>query len=188
MKRCFFAAAAVLPFCFSVAAAADHHHHGDPAPPMEGVCVLAPTKGNKVSGTLLLTQQKGYVLVKGTVQGLTPGDHGFHIHMFGDLRAADGMSAGGHFNPQGHKHGGLDSAERHAGDLGNIHASRDGVATVNVKATGLELHFVLGRSIVVHAKADDLKTQPAGDSGPRIGVGVIGIAEVKGAAMMPKRG
>ena len=187
--KCLYTAAALLPFCVSVAGAADHHHHGAAAPPMEAVCVMAPTKGNDmVGGTLSLTQHKGYVLVKGSVHGLTPGDHGFHIHMFGDLRDPAGMSAGGHFNPGGHKHGGPESAERHAGDLGNIRAGENGVAPVNIKAKGLELHYVIGRSMVVHAKADDLKSDPSGESGARIGVGVIGIAEQKPAKMPAKRG
>jgi len=56
------------------------------------------------------------------------------------------------------------------------------VAKVEVEAKGVELHHILGRSLVVHAKADDLKSQPAGDSGPRVAVGVIGLAEVKPAA------
>jgi len=147
-----------------------------------------PTQGNQATGSLTLTQQKGYVQIKGKIQGLTPGAHGFHIHMFGDLRAPDGMSAGGHFDPHGHKHGGPDSQERHAGDLGNVQANDQGVADVNVKAPKLELHFVVGRSFVVHANEDDLKSQPAGNAGPRVAVGVIGIAESK--AMMkatPKR-
>jgi Cu-Zn family superoxide dismutase len=105
--------------------------------------------------------------------------HGFHIHMFGDLRAADGMSAGGHYNPTGHMHGGPESSDHHAGDLGNIKADESGTAKVDAKVQGLMLHHVLGRSLVVHAKEDDLKTQPSGNSGDRIAVGVIGIAEVK---------
>ena len=66
----------------------------------------------------------------GEVTGLKPGKHGFHIHMFGDLRAADGMSAGGHYNPHGHPHGGPESKEHHEGDLGNIEADAQGVAKV----------------------------------------------------------
>jgi superoxide dismutase, Cu-Zn family len=66
--------------------------------------------------------------------------------------------------------------------LGNIKADKSGVAKVNVKAEGLMLHFVIGRSLVVHADPDDLKTQPSGNSGARIGVGVIGVAEVKAPA------
>jgi Cu-Zn family superoxide dismutase len=141
------------------------------------VALLMPMKDSKVGGTLTLTPEKDYVLVAGEVTGLTPGKHGFHIHMFGDLRSPDGTSAGGHYNPKGHPHGGPDSKERHEGDLGNIEANEAGVAKVNVKATGLDLSKVIGRSVVVHAKADDLKSQPAGDAGPRIAVGVIGLAD-----------
>ena len=155
------------------------HGHGEAALPNEAVCVLMAMKDSGVKGTLLLRQQGKDVMVTGEVSGLKPGDHGFHIHQFGDLRAADGASVGGHFNPDGHEHGGVDSHARHAGDLGNIKADKNGVAKVNVKAEGLMLHFVLGRSLVVHADPDDLKTQPSGNSGARIGVGVIGLAEVK---------
>jgi Cu-Zn family superoxide dismutase len=143
------------------------------------VALLVPMKDSKVAGTITFTQEKGYVLVAGEVTGLQPGKHGFHIHMFGDLRAPDGMSAGGHYNPKNHKHGAADAKERHEGDLGNIAANADGVARVNVKAMGVELKDILGRSIVVHADPDDLTTQPSGNAGARIAVGVIGMGEVK---------
>jgi Cu-Zn family superoxide dismutase len=145
----------------------------------EAVAVLVPrTGGDGVNGAILFKQEKGYVQVTGEVSGLKPGKHGFHIHMFGDLRKGDGMSAGGHYNPEGHKHGGPDSKEHHEGDLGNLEANSQGVAKVNVKAEGVNLHHVVGRSIVVHATADDLKTDPSGNSGARIAVGVIGLAEM----------
>ncbi|MEZ6133181.1 MAG: superoxide dismutase family protein [Planctomycetaceae bacterium] len=147
--------------------------------PKEAVAVLLATKGNDTSGTLMLTQQDDYVHVKGSVHGLTPGEHGFHIHEFGDLRDPSGKSAGGHFNPHGTKHGGPEDKERHPGDLGNITADANGMAKVDKKAKGLKLHFVLGRSFVVHAGKDDLKSQPSGDAGARVAVGVIGFAEVK---------
>lgn len=157
---------------------ADHHEHMLPAG-TEAVCVLAATKGNSVGGAILLVQRQDHCELTGEVTGLAPGDHGFHIHMFGDLRAADGMAAGGHYNPGNHMHGGPESKERHVGDLGNIKADDKGVAKVAVKATGLNLHLILGRSLVVHKDADDLKSQPAGNAGPRVAVGVIGLAEVK---------
>ena len=91
--------------------------------------------------------------------------------------ADDGTSAGGHYNPDGHDHGGLDSKDRHAGDLGNIDANAQGVAKVNIQATGLDIHHVLGRSVVVHADADDFKSQPSGNAGPRVALGVIGLAD-----------
>jgi Cu-Zn family superoxide dismutase len=170
--------AAVLSACGTSAfAAADKSHdhpHGDFK---EAVCVLVPTKDHQCSGTLVLTQKEGYVQVTGEVSGIKPGEHGFHIHMYGDLRSSDGSSAGGHFNPEGHPHGGPDSKEHHAGDLGNIRANGMGVAKVDIKAMGLDLHHVLGRAIVVHADKDDFKDIKS--AGPRIGVGVIGLAEVK---------
>ena len=161
----------------------DAHAHDDHAHDVEviseGVCVLVPTEGSEVQGTILFKQMDGYVQVTGEVTGLTPGKHGFHIHEFGDLRDPKGLSTGGHFNPEGHKHGGPEDQERHAGDLGNITANQQGMAKVNVKANGLKLHYALGRGIVVHAGEDDLMSQPTGDAGGRVAVGVIGIAQKK---------
>jgi len=172
----------------AVAYAADKHDHEHEAVQInEAVAVLVPMKNSGVSGTILLKQEKGYVLVTGEVSGLKPGKHGFHIHMFGDLRAADGISAGGHYNPHGHPHGGPESKEKHEGDLGNIDANDKGVATINAKADHVELHHIVGRSLVVHGDADDLKSQPAGNAGPRIAVGVIGLAEVKAPAAATKK-
>jgi Cu-Zn family superoxide dismutase len=145
-------------------------------PPKEAVAVVMPTKGNKVSGVVILTQQGDNIRVRGRVRGLKPGEHGFHIHEYGDVRAPDGTSAGGHYAPHGHKHGGPNSPEHHAGDLGNVTANDNGVAEVDKQIKGMKLHFVIGRSIVVHGGADDLKSQPSGNAGPRVAVGVIGIA------------
>jgi Cu-Zn family superoxide dismutase len=184
----------LLSFCIMLAAvsfntkarAADEHEH-KPENVTEAVAVLMPMKASGVGGTILLKQEKGYVRVTGEVTGLKPGKHGFHIHMFGDLRAADGMSAGGHYNPHGHPHGSPESKERHEGDLGNIDANSAGVAKIDVKADHVELNHVLGRSVVVHGDADDLKSQPAGNAGPRIALGVIGMAEVKAPAGATKK-
>jgi Cu-Zn family superoxide dismutase len=161
---------------------ADAHGHDEANLPTKAIAVLLPTEGSKVSGVLTLTSGHGSVKISGKVGGLTPGLHGFHIHEFGDVSSKDGTSAGGHYNPDGHMHGGPDSKDRHVGDFGNIKANEDGVAEVNLDAKGLQLHFVIGRSFVVHAKEDDLKTQPSGDAGGRVAVGVIGIAKGDTAA------
>lgn len=142
----------------------------------EAVVVLRPTMGQKARGTIELTQTDEGVKLQGKIRNLSPGEHGFHIHEFGDLRGTDGKAAGGHYNPEDKKHGGPDAPEHHAGDLGNIRANDSGVAEVNKVAKGLKLHFIIGRSIVVHEKADDLKSQPSGDAGARVAVGVIGFA------------
>lgn len=155
--------------------AAQEKHTDDKHPPTHGIAVLQATKGNEVAGTLVLRQADGFVQITGKVSGLTPGKHGFHIHEFGDLRDPEGKAAGGHYNPSGDLHGGPHDAKHHAGDLGNIEANDKGVATVDVKAEGISVHHILGRSLVVHAGVDDLKSQPAGDSGPRVAVGVIGV-------------
>jgi Cu-Zn family superoxide dismutase len=158
-------------------ATTDHaHDHAAPPLPTRAVAVLHPSKGQDVHGTVTLNQAGDAVEIIGEIRGLTPGKHGFHIHEFGDLRSDDGTSAGGHFNPEGHPHGGPDDAKRHAGDLGNITADESGTATFRMKVAELQVHFVLGRSLVVHAKADDLKSQPSGDAGGRVAVGVIGVA------------
>lgn len=173
------AALSTIVTAVAIAQRTEHKDHSEHDIPREAVAVLAPTRGYEVQGTLLFQQQEDGVKVTGEVRGLEPGEHGFHIHEFGDLRHPEGLSAGGHFNPEGHKHGGPDDSERHAGDLGNITANSQGVAKVNMVAKDLKLHFVIGRAIVVHAKADDLKSQPSGDAGPRAALGVIGFAEVK---------
>ncbi|MCO8120259.1 superoxide dismutase family protein [Stieleria sp. TO1_6] len=156
----------------------DHQAMHDAKLPKHAVAVLASTSDSDVKGVLMLDQMEGFVRVHGKVIGLTPGEHGFHIHEFGDLTKADGTSAGGHYAPAGHDHG-APGKQSHAGDLGNITANDDGVATVDIKAEDLKLHLVLGRSIVVHGGKDDLKSQPSGAAGPRVGVGVIGVANTE---------
>lgn len=143
--------------------------------PNYGVVQLAAMGDSGVTGTLELRGEGKGFRVSGKVTGLTPGKHGFHIHEFGDLRSDDGKSAGGHFNPEGHEHGGPDAEQRHVGDLGNIEADENGEANVDVRVDEAPLHFVLGRAMVVHAGEDDLKSQPSGDAGARVAVGVIGV-------------
>ncbi len=139
---------------------------------------LVPTSGSKVSGAVSFTQYGDKIMVEADISGLTPGAHGFHIHEKGDCRAADGMSAGGHFNPAGTAHGGPNGTPRHAGDLGNIVADASGHAVHSVELTdvtlGADANSIVGRAVVVHAGADDLATQPSGGSGARIACGLIG--------------
>jgi len=95
----------------------------------KAVAVLAPTTGSTVHGIVRFETVPGGVHITAQLEGLSAGDHGFHIHEFGDCSAADGTSAGGHFNPTGASHAGPDAAERHVGDLGNITANAQGMAT-----------------------------------------------------------
>jgi Cu-Zn family superoxide dismutase len=149
--------------------------------PLKAVAVLHPTEGNKVSGTVTFTEVADGVQVHAEITGLTPGNHGFHIHEFGDCTATDGSSAGAHFNPTNQPHAGPDADARHVGDMGNIEADASGTAKLDYLDHSISLadddRSIIGRSVVVHAKADDLKSQPAGDSGARIACGVIGRAK-----------
>jgi Cu-Zn family superoxide dismutase len=147
----------------------------------KAIAVLHPTKsGGEASGVVTFTKVDGGVRVEAEIRGLTPGEHGFHIHEFGDSSSPDAMSAGGHFNPAKSEHGAMTAAKRHVGDLGNITASARGVARLDVVDPNLAfsgLHNILGRGLIVHEKADDLKTQPTGNAGGRVAVGVIGVAK-----------
>ncbi len=150
------------------------HEHSEMELPTFGVAVVRPTKDSKVSGMLRLTQKGEELRIMGKINNLSPGEHGFHVHSFGDLRGTDGTATGGHYDAHGHKHG-APGAESHAGDLGNITADENGVATVDISTTHTKLHFILGRAFVVHAGKDDLTSQPSGDAGGRVATGVIGI-------------
>jgi Cu-Zn family superoxide dismutase len=146
----------------------------------KAIAVIVPTKDSKVAGKVTFVKQSDGVRVEAEITGLTPGKHGFHIHEFGDLSSPDGTSLGGHFNPHGKAHGGPDAKERHAGDFGNIEADASGNAKASFLVKDLKLDgsdTILGRGVVLHAKADDLKTQPSGDAGGRVGVGAIGVAK-----------
>jgi superoxide dismutase, Cu-Zn family len=151
--------------------------------PTMAIAVVHGLGDNKVKGKVTFTQKDGGVEIVGEFTGLTPGEHGFHVHEFGDCSMADGKCAGGHFNPTGMPHAGPDDAKRHVGDLGNIKADESGKATYKRVDKMVALsgpNSVIGRSIIVHAKPDDFKTQqPPGNAGDRIGCGTIGIADPK---------
>jgi Cu-Zn family superoxide dismutase len=146
----------------------------------KAICNLSPTTGNNVTGTITFTQTKKGVRVVADIQGLTPGKHGFHIHEFGDCSSPDGMSAGGHYNPEGKSHGAPMDMSRHMGDMGNIVADESGKAHLEYNDAVIKLdgpNSIVGKSVIVHKGADDLKTQPSGNAGPRVACGVIGPAK-----------
>jgi len=139
---------------------------------------LQPTKGNKTFGEATFEQVGDKVRVVVFVQGLKPGqEHGMHIHEVGDCSSGDGMSTKGHFNPFGKPHGHSGSAERHAGDLPALKANKEGRANVQIDLDIITVTAgpasVIGRGLIVHADADDYKTQPTGNAGARIACGVI---------------
>ena len=148
--------------------------------PTKAIAVLHPTKGSNVEGTVTFTKAGDEIKVVADLTGLTPGKHGFHVHEFGDCSSPDGKAAGGHFNPGKSPHAGHDATPRHVGDLGNIEADSSGKAHLELTDKMMTMsgeNSIIGRGLIVHEKADDLKTQPTGDAGGRVACGVIGVAK-----------
>ena len=144
----------------------------------EAIAEIAATEGNTVNGSVRFgpTDDKRAMLVSVEMSGLKPGLHGFHIHANGDCSSPDASSAGGPFNPYNTDHGSPDADKHHLGDLGNIKANQDGQVIVEIRAEDLAFSgpaSILQKAVVVHAKADDLETNPSGNSGKRLGCGVI---------------
>jgi Cu-Zn family superoxide dismutase len=145
---------------------------------------LAPKSGSKVSGTVIFSRVQNAVQVIASISGGTPGKHGIHIHEKGDCSAADASSAGAHFNPTGAPHAGPAAQVRHVGDLGNITVKEDGIGYLTLDVPTLhgftDWNAIVGKAVVLHAKADDEKSQPAGAAGDRIACGVIQAAAAQG--------
>jgi Cu-Zn family superoxide dismutase len=135
---------------------------------------LEARSGSSVTGTARASAASGGVALHVEIQGATPGEHGVHIHEKGDCSDPKATSAGGHYNPAGAAHhGGLNTAVRHGGDLGNLQVDPSGKGSVDVTVPGLTLDEVVGKAVVVHEKVDDLQSDPAGNSGGRIACGVL---------------
>jgi len=131
-------------------------------------------------GTILLWDQGGGVALQLDLHDLTPGEHGIHFHQNPKCEGPDFKSAGGHFNPESKKHGFENPEGHHAGDIKNFTVGDDGKAKARLEDKDVTLkagaHSLLsngGSAVVIHAKADDYKTDPAGASGDRVACGVI---------------
>uniref|UniRef100_A0AAQ4QL57 Superoxide dismutase [Cu-Zn] n=1 Tax=Gasterosteus aculeatus aculeatus TaxID=481459 RepID=A0AAQ4QL57_GASAC len=166
---------------------------------VKAVCVL---KGaGETTGTIYFEQEvrratlpsaeelsnsdKAAVKLTGEIKGLTPGEHGFHVHAFGD-NTNGCISAGPHFNPHSKTHAGPNDEIRHVGDLGNVTAGGDNIAKIDITDKVITLtgqHSIIGRTMVIHEKADDLgkggneESLKTGNAGSRLACGVIGIAQ-----------
>ena len=149
------------------------------AQPATGKGSFIDGQGKTLGGATLADSGPNLVLVRLQLSGIAPGWHGVHLHAVGKCDGPDFVSAGGHFNPAQHKHGHLSVNGAHAGDLPNVFAGADGKVMAEVLAYGVNLGGGAslldadGSAIVVHAKEDDHKTDPTGDSGGRIACAVI---------------
>lgn len=129
---------------------------------------------SNVSGTASFTQKKEKVIFVAKLSGLKPGIHAIHIHEKSDCSAADGSSAGGHWNPTFKKHGKWGIGEYHKGDIGNFIADEKGNGTITLTTEewcigcGDATKDILGKGLIVHQDADDFTTQPTGNSGARV--------------------
>ena len=149
---------------------------------MMGKSVAVPMSsksGSDVSGVIEFMQTEEGVTMNVDLEGLTQGTHAIHIHQNGDCSSDDGKSAGGHWDPTMEDHGKWGEGMYHSGDIGNLEVSEDGKATLEF-TTGKwcigcddEMKNIIGKGVIVHASADDFKSQPSGAAGARVACGVI---------------
>lgn len=142
---------------------------------------LMDANGVEVGTAELVQTPANGVLIRLDVRDLEPGEHGFHIHETGQCTAPEFTSAGGHFVPRDHAHGMLHERGMHAGDMPNLRVPPGGAVQAEVLAEHVSLvpgavGFLLdddGSALVIHAGADDYRSQPSGDAGARVACGVI---------------
>lgn len=149
------------------------------APPRGSAVALLKTPVGADAGRAVATQEGTSIRVVIEARGLPAGAHGVHVHTTGRCNAPDFASAGPHWNPGGTKHGTRNPAGPHAGDLPNLDVAADGTARLSMMLPSGMLDTMLdtdGAAFVVHAAADDLTTDPSGNSGGRIACGVFTVS------------
>lgn len=146
---------------------------------MVSTTLAEATISGKASGHVSFSPTASGTVMKVSVSGLKPNStHGYHIHEKGLCDGPDYKSAGDHFNPEKHSHGGEAATIKHIGDLGNLVANDKGVAQKEVLMRDLkDVNTIMNKSIIIHEKADDLVSQPSGNAGGRIACGIIRLKE-----------
>lgn len=138
-----------------------------------------PKSNSNVSGIATFVEKNGKVTFVAKLAGLTPGIHAIHIHEKSDCSAADGSSAGGHWNPTFKKHGKWGVGEYHKGDIGNFTADANGNGTITMTTdewnigSGDPTKDILGKGLIIHQGTDDFVSQPSGDAGSRVACSAI---------------
>lgn len=181
----------VLALSVSLFGCADAEDPAVPEPPAEeaapveeeepdAAAVMRPLGETELSGIVTFSASEDGLIVTYAIGGLTPGEHGFHVHENGSCDPGDdgtpGGAAGGHFDPIGAVHAEPTAPERHVGDFGNILAGVDGRAAgtfLDPVATLDGTTSIVGKAVIIHADADDLSSQPSGAAGSRVGCGVV---------------
>lgn len=141
---------------------------------------LQSVSDSNLSGNVVFTEENGEVSMTAIISGLAEGKHAIHLHEKGDCSAADGSSAGGHWNPTDAQHGEWGSADGyHKGDIGNFEVDENGNGTVNMSTDewcigcGDANKDIVGKAVIVHDGVDDYTSQPSGAAGTRVGCGEI---------------
>jgi Cu-Zn family superoxide dismutase len=164
-----------------VVPAAGQHPQEQGVPPVRASFAIIDSVGRRI-GTLSATDAADGVTFQLEVSRLTAGLHGMHLHAKPACGRPDFASAGGHLNPGGKAHGRLNPEGAHLGDLPNLQVDRGGEARLSFVIPGVTLRAgpasigVPGSAFILHAGQDDERTDPAGNSGPRVGCAVITVA------------
>jgi len=149
--------------------------------PPKAIATLKNAQGEEVgTATIANTIRGTAVTINATFSKLPPGTHAIHVHTVGNCTPPDFTSAGGHFNPGGKQHGSANPQGSHAGDLPNFEVDAKGNGTISFAVPDMTLNDGPtslfrsgGTALVIHANADDNKTDPSGNAGARIACGVI---------------
>lgn len=142
--------------------------------------IMEPKSDSGVQGEAFFTEENGVVTMEAKFTGMKPGKHAIHLHEKADCSAADGSSAGGHWNPTHQKHGKWgESTGYHKGDIGNFEVNDDGNGEIRFETDqwcigcGDDNKDIVGKSVIVHEGVDDYVSQPTGDAGGRVACGGV---------------